>query len=132
MATANIILVWIALAIAVGFYAGRRGRTGLGWGVLAVAISPPVAWLVLIALRDRSNEFGHHIARVNLKMCPHCAMWIRCEADRCRHCHQVQPAEGVRPADYSHLPNRGRALTTFGLAAVLFIVALIAIFSFKP
>jgi ribosomal protein L40E len=130
MATANIILVWIALAIAVGFYAGRRGRTGLGWGVLAVAMSPPFAWLLLVALRDRSKEL-HHIARVNLKICPHCAMWIRCEATRCRHCHETQPVEGTRQPDYSHLPNRGRALTTFGLAALLFIVALIAIFSYK-
>jgi hypothetical protein len=132
MATANVIILWIALAIGVGFYAGRRGRTGLGWGILASAISPPLAWLLLIALGDRSSEFGHRMARINLKICPFCAMWIRCEATNCRHCHQVQPVEGVREPDYSHLPNRGRALTTFGFAVLLFIVALIAIFSFKP
>jgi hypothetical protein len=70
---ANIILAWIGFAIAVGIHGGRRGRTGLGWFVDSVAISPPLAWLLLIALRDRSPEFDHGLARAHLRKCLYCA-----------------------------------------------------------
>jgi steroid 5-alpha reductase family enzyme len=45
-----IILFWIGFAVVVGVGANTRGRNGPGWGVLALAISPLLAGLLLLAL----------------------------------------------------------------------------------
>jgi hypothetical protein len=130
--TLEIAAAWVIAAILVGIHAGRRGRSALAWFAQALLVSPPLSWLILLALPDDSPEARHAIARVNLKQCPHCTMWIRCEAVRCRHCHMDQPAESVRQPDYSHLPNRSRRLATLAFAGLLFVVALIAILTHLP
>jgi hypothetical protein len=40
-------IVWLGFAIAVGFWADSKGRTGFSWGLLAVAISPLLAGIIL-------------------------------------------------------------------------------------
>jgi hypothetical protein len=44
-------IIWIVFACAVGTAASRHyQRSGFGWGVLAVLISPLLAWLLLLLL----------------------------------------------------------------------------------
>ncbi|HEY1860643.1 MAG TPA: hypothetical protein VGG61_09835, partial [Gemmataceae bacterium] len=44
-------IIWIVFACAVGTAASRHyKRSGFGWGVLAVLISPLLAWLLLLLL----------------------------------------------------------------------------------
>lgn len=46
----EIIIVWLFLCLLVGIGAGRRGRTGFGWFVLAFIFSPLLMGLLLLAL----------------------------------------------------------------------------------
>lgn len=44
-----IFLVWIGAAVAVGYAASQRGRSGTAWLLLALAVSPLLGVLILMA-----------------------------------------------------------------------------------
>jgi hypothetical protein len=50
------IIIWLALAIVIGFAADRRGRFGLGWLFLSLILSPLIAAILLALLPDRRYE----------------------------------------------------------------------------
>ena len=47
-----VVVVWIVGAVAVAQWAGRRGREDVGWGFIALLISPLLAALLLFILPD--------------------------------------------------------------------------------
>ena len=47
-----LLIVWLAFAVLVGTAANARGRSGLGWFVLAMLLSPLVAGVILALLPD--------------------------------------------------------------------------------
>lgn len=49
------VFVWLALAVIVGIAANTRGRSGPGWFLLAVIISPLIAGLLVLALPRFDN-----------------------------------------------------------------------------
>jgi hypothetical protein len=53
-------IAWIVVAIIVGVVANSRGRSGFGWFVLAVVVSPVIAFLLVIVLprRNMSRSAG--------------------------------------------------------------------------
>lgn len=74
------LLVYCALTILVGVIASSRGRSGLGWALLSLVVSPLLAVIVLLILPNRTIgpahglgvneairqhaielEYGHHI-----------------------------------------------------------------------
>jgi len=50
------IVIWLVLAIVLGVAAARRGRSGLGWLVASLILSPLIAAIVLALLPDRRYE----------------------------------------------------------------------------
>jgi phosphotransferase system glucose/maltose/N-acetylglucosamine-specific IIC component len=50
------IIIWLALAIVIGIAAARRGRSGLGWLVASLIVSPLIAAILLALLPDRRYE----------------------------------------------------------------------------
>ena len=50
------IVIWLVLAIVLGVAAARRGRSGLGWRVASLILSPLIAAIVLALLPDRRYE----------------------------------------------------------------------------
>lgn len=86
----EIILVWLFLAIVVGIIAGSRNRSGFGWFLIALLISPLIAGILVLAL-GRSG-----------KACPQCAEKVQPQAKVCKHCgHQfgtARPSEADRRA----------------------------------
>jgi hypothetical protein len=53
-----LIVLWIALSVATGMFAYfRRNRNGIGWLLLALVISPPLAF-ILCAVLDPKPEVG--------------------------------------------------------------------------
>jgi hypothetical protein len=50
------IIIWLVLAIVIGVAAARRGRSGLGWLLLSLIVSPLVASILLALLPDRRYE----------------------------------------------------------------------------
>lgn len=70
-----IFLVWVGFAIAVGVLASNKDRSGIGWFLLAVLVSPLIAAIVLlIAGEGRAHR------------CPFCAEKIKKDARLCPHC----------------------------------------------
>lgn len=54
----DLVLLWLGLAVVVGVAANTRGRQPLGWFLLAVAISPLLAGLLVLALAPLPADAG--------------------------------------------------------------------------
>jgi hypothetical protein len=50
-----VLFIWLGLAVVIGVAAGARGRSGFGWFLLAVLISPLLAGLLLIATPNKAR-----------------------------------------------------------------------------
>lgn len=74
-------VVWVFLSFVVGVAAGRRGRSSGGWAFLALLISPFLAVLLLIAVKEPAPAEQTHYK------CKACAEWAPHEAVICKWCH---------------------------------------------
>ncbi len=74
-----ILVAWLLLSYGAMMYAGRKGRSRLGFFFLALFLTPIVAF-VLIAVGPSNPE------RMGLQKCPQCAEWVKSEALKCRFC----------------------------------------------
>lgn len=52
----EILIGWFLFSVAVGILAGRRGRSSGGWCLLALFISPLIAFVLLLCCRDLKAE----------------------------------------------------------------------------
>jgi hypothetical protein len=52
----GIFIIWLVLAFLVGIAASSRGRSGAGWFLLAVIISPLIAILFVLALPNLKHQ----------------------------------------------------------------------------
>jgi len=50
------IIGWLVFSIVIGSLGGNRGRSGLGWGVLAAMISPLLAGIILFIIPNLAVE----------------------------------------------------------------------------
>lgn len=97
--------LYVLLAIAVGILATREfGRSGVGWFVLSVVLTP-LAGLLLFLLQARRRP------------CPYCAELIRAPAALCRFCGR----EVVPLPERAALPARTRVVLGILVASVLLI-----------
>lgn len=71
----EILLIWMVLAVIVGLIAPAKDRSGFGWFLLAVVLSPLIAGLLLLVVGDSRTA-----------RCPHCAERIKATARICPHC----------------------------------------------
>lgn len=50
-------LGWFFLSVAVGLYAtNHRGRSGLGWFFIALLLSPMIAFILLLVMKDKRSS----------------------------------------------------------------------------
>jgi hypothetical protein len=96
-------ILWVGLAIVVGVVAASRGRSGGGWFVLSLLVSPAIAGIVF-ALAELGRRSSRHAASRESK-CPHCAGSIDAKAIVCHHCRReipiwTFPARPIRSAAY--------------------------------
>jgi hypothetical protein len=52
----NIFVFWLLLALVVGIAAGSRGRSGFGWFILAVILSPLIGLILVLVLPNLRHE----------------------------------------------------------------------------
>lgn len=79
------IVVWIVFSAATWAFASRRGRSGFLWFLLSLVISPLLALLLLLILRDLKEEEGKPTPNTHVK-CPDCRELVLREAKVCKHC----------------------------------------------
>ena len=75
----EIFLFWFIISIIVGVWAGNQGRSGFGYFLLSIILSPIIAGLIL--LLSGSKDGG-----TDKKKCPQCAEYVQEEAQICKHC----------------------------------------------
>lgn len=79
---------WFIFAVAVGFIASARGRSGFGWFILAMVISPVIAVIIVALIPSIGPAPGQLAAPTpdtHVK-CPDCAELVLAEARVCKHC----------------------------------------------
>lgn len=109
----DIIVIWIACAVASAVIANSKGRSGAGWFLLGLCLAL-IAVIIVACLPSRRKDqpySGKDIGRYydpkigttskmpkpDLKQCPKCAEDVRQAAIVCKHCgHEFGAADDFR------------------------------------
>lgn len=78
-------LFWFTFAVILGIAAAGRGRSGVGWFLLAMIISPLLALILLVLLPNLKMGTAAPTPDTHIK-CPDCAELVLREARVCKHC----------------------------------------------
>lgn len=86
----EILFLWLALSVVAGVVAGSKGRTGFGYFMLSLVLSPLVGLLLAIALprvESKPQILGPgDVAEGARVPCPQCAELVLPAAKVCRFC----------------------------------------------
>ena len=78
---------WFVFSIFVGIIASAKGRSGIGWFVLAIVISPLIAVIVLLLAGENKAEMARRaIESGSMRKCDQCAELVQVDAIKCKHC----------------------------------------------
>jgi hypothetical protein len=123
------VIFWALFAVAVGIWASNRGRSGFGWFMLAVIISPLLAFIFCAVAKDLSKAAVQAApSQASHVKCPACAEWVLPEASVCKHCGgplTPQPGYAFEVAERTSKQENQNLLIGFGVVA--FFVALVAV-----
>lgn len=79
------VFFWIVLSIAVGVIAGSKGRTGFGYFMLSLLLSPLIIGIVVLAMPKVVPAGQRETAETHTR-CPACKEVVRRDAIKCKHC----------------------------------------------
>jgi len=97
---------WLAFAILVGVYAARKGRSGAGFFILAILLSPLIAFLIALVVQPiQGNVDAKAVESGEFRKCPYCAELVRIEAVVCKHCGRDLPKAGRSSSAASAAPG---------------------------
>jgi hypothetical protein len=103
----GIFVIWLVLSILAGVLASTKGRSGFGFFLLSVILSPLIGLIAAaIASPNVSKVEEAKVASGESKRCPHCAEIIKTEALVCRFCNRElatkQPTAVVAESTATH------------------------------
>lgn len=81
----ELFVFWILLSIIVGVAASSRGRSGFGWFLLSLFLTPVLMLILVLVLPRRGLSADAPSPDTHIK-CPDCAELIKKEARVCKHC----------------------------------------------
>lgn len=81
---------WLVFSVIAGAIAGGKGRSGFGFFLLAVILSPLVGIIcALIARPNTERTEREALEDGTVRRCPACAELVRVEAVKCRYCQSA-------------------------------------------
>lgn len=113
--------------VAVGFAASNKGRSGVGYFLLSILISPLLAVLILFLTGDNEPEVEKQkLKNGAYKKCSFCAELVKKEAVVCKHCNRElktetfnesisNPHAQLQDAIYKKDVNRVKAMLNEGI-----------------
>lgn len=86
-------IAWFALSLVAGAIAGNKGRSGFGFFVLSILLSPLVGILAAFAASpDHEKIKKNTIEDGEGRTCPYCDEIIKPAAKVCKHCGRDVPS----------------------------------------
>jgi hypothetical protein len=76
---------WLLFSLAVAVAATSRGRSGIGWFVIAVCISPVLGLILLLVFPNKRRDPSAPTPETHVK-CPDCRELVLKDARKCKHC----------------------------------------------
>lgn len=120
---------WFVFAIAVGVFASNRGRSGIGWFLLSLVISPLLGLIFVAVMKNLAAEKASANATPGPSShvkCPACAEWVLPEAKICKHCRSPLTPISVQVFQQAQDDSKSEDSKNLGIG-FLAIVVLIAI-----
>ena len=81
----ELIFGYLLLAIAAGIFASSRGRSGFGWFLISLVLSPLISFVFLLVLQNLKEKSLMPSPDTHVK-CPDCKELVLKEARVCKHC----------------------------------------------
>jgi hypothetical protein len=112
----EIFVLWLALSILAGIIASRKGRSGIGFFLLSLILSPLVGIIAALVVGQNIRRVEEkQIASNEYKKCPYCAEIIKKEAIACKCCgkdlRDTSLANETSPITQAHSPSVGEVET---------------------
>lgn len=86
------LLVWLVCSVIIGVIASSRGRSGVGWFLIAALLSPLIGLILVLVFQKKGeaaaavDEAGQKITADSHVRCPDCRELVRKDAKKCKHC----------------------------------------------
>jgi uncharacterized paraquat-inducible protein A len=95
------LVFWLGCSVAIGILASNRGRSGFGWFLFSIFLSPLLGLIFVLVTRNLKVE--QQLDALNLEKlkaekatdseeqtrCPDCRELIRFDARKCKHCGSI-------------------------------------------